>query len=221
MGSSKTSLCLRTKYNNMKKNVKKKFAEEKNYLRCTGGGPSINVDISSTDNTIKEMLGDTVTGFVSNYDADSDKHNPANDVATEDFQEELIIEYVGETEPTVNSEESCEKSINDSMKITLMPETPTTNSTHWSKYNTVKLKRPKSSELRLKNDEKNIQKKVSTWALSKTELVELQRKCFLEEHQLKLQHMQEKHELHMNIQKEDWEIEKKILLLEKEKHMFK
>lgn len=91
MGCSKTSITLRTKYNNMKKNVKKKFAEEKNYLRCTGGGPAIKIDISNTDNTIKEMLGDTVTGFVSKYDADTLDNDEVGD---ENFQEQFIIEYV-------------------------------------------------------------------------------------------------------------------------------
>uniref|UniRef100_A0A6P7GY29 Regulatory protein zeste n=1 Tax=Diabrotica virgifera virgifera TaxID=50390 RepID=A0A6P7GY29_DIAVI len=219
MGCSKTSLCLRTKYNNMKKNVKKKFAEEKSYLRCTGGGPSIKVDISNTDNTIKEMLGDTVTGFVSKYDADSDKHNLANDIATEEnIQEEFIIEYVDEAEPTVSSEGSCDNSTNESMKSTLMPETPTTSS-NWSKYNAAKLKTPKSLELKLKNDDKNIQKKISTWALAKADLVELQKKSFLEEQQLKLQHMQEKHDLYMAIQREEWEIKKERLLSGQEKNV--
>lgn len=118
-----------------------------------------------------------------------------------------------DTEPTLNSGRSCEYNDNDSTKITLQPETPKTNSTDWSKYNSTKLKKPKSSELRLpKSEGKNIQQKISTWALSKTELVELQKKCFLEEHQLKLRHMQEKHELFMDIQKKEWEIKKKIML---------
>ncbi|KAK5646026.1 hypothetical protein RI129_004490 [Pyrocoelia pectoralis] len=57
--------------------------------------------------------------------------------------------------------------------------------------------------------------KLGKWADKKKDLADLQRKCFLEEHKLKLQHLAEKHQQYIALQEKESE---QRLKLEKEKH---
>lgn len=76
----------------------------------------------------------------------------------------------------------------------------------WSKYTPAKLREKKARELILPRE--NVKDKISAWALSKAQLVEAQKEAFKEEHKIKMQHMQEKHEMQMRILCEEWELKK-------------
>lgn len=62
---------LRTKYENLKKRTKKKYADHKTYITTTGGGPSKDIMITSTDDDIHEIIGTQLTGLSSEFDDDA------------------------------------------------------------------------------------------------------------------------------------------------------
>ncbi|CAH1099326.1 unnamed protein product [Psylliodes chrysocephalus] len=61
---------LRRKYDNLKKRTKKKYADEKLYMRRTGGGPPKIINIDSVDQSLKDILGSHITGMESEFDDD-------------------------------------------------------------------------------------------------------------------------------------------------------
>lgn len=69
--SSRTAAVLKNKYENIKSNVKKQYAEEKLYSRGTGGGPAKLFPISSVSNTVGELLQSKMTGEKTIYDSDN------------------------------------------------------------------------------------------------------------------------------------------------------
>lgn len=80
----RTSLTLKHKYENIKRQVKKQYADEKSYHTGTGGGPSksfsyINPTIVSS---IGDMLQNKMTGEPSVYD--SDKPNEILEMSLKD-----------------------------------------------------------------------------------------------------------------------------------------
>lgn len=62
---------LKEKYNNLKKNTKKKFAIEKMNISKTGGGSYTPISVTDIDLMIKEILGPQVSGLQNSYDCDS------------------------------------------------------------------------------------------------------------------------------------------------------
>ncbi|XP_055917300.1 uncharacterized protein LOC129949704 [Eupeodes corollae] len=71
----RSSIVLKTKYENLKKRTKQNFASEKRKLYQTGGGPQeINTDV--LDKTILDLLGDQAQGLPSVYDnaIENEKH---------------------------------------------------------------------------------------------------------------------------------------------------
>lgn len=97
-GDFKECSCLRTKFNNMKKVSKKKFAEERKFIKGTGGGPKIEVNITDTENEIREILGDTLTGFQSEFDNDRELEiiNKENENPEESVVHQLEVENCDE-----------------------------------------------------------------------------------------------------------------------------
>lgn len=69
--TTRTAAALKTKYKNMKKRSKQKFADEKCNVKGTGGGPAKVVQVDSTDVQILQLLGERMTGRVSEFDQDS------------------------------------------------------------------------------------------------------------------------------------------------------
>lgn len=67
----RTSLVLRKKYENIKKRTKRKYADERKYIRGTGGGPNVESTFTSVDSEIKEMLGVRLKGNESEFDGDA------------------------------------------------------------------------------------------------------------------------------------------------------
>lgn len=67
----RTADILKNKYINLKRKVKKQYAEEKVYHRGTGGGPSKSFLASSAAVSIGEMLQNKMTGEMPIYDSDA------------------------------------------------------------------------------------------------------------------------------------------------------
>uniref|UniRef100_A0A1Y1KEI1 Regulatory protein zeste n=1 Tax=Photinus pyralis TaxID=7054 RepID=A0A1Y1KEI1_PHOPY len=56
-GQGRDAKTLRSKYENIKKVSKKKFANEKRYLNATGEGPAKKIITTDVDEQIEELLG--------------------------------------------------------------------------------------------------------------------------------------------------------------------
>lgn len=67
----RTHQVLKNKYENIKKRAKQKFADNKNYMKGTGGGPSKEIVMTTTDTQIHEILGTQLTGLCSQFDNDA------------------------------------------------------------------------------------------------------------------------------------------------------
>ncbi|KAL1493681.1 hypothetical protein ABEB36_009376 [Hypothenemus hampei] len=63
---------LKTKYDNLKKITKKKYASIKLHLRGTGLGPPTIAVMTATEKDIQELLGSQVTGLISEFDNDAE-----------------------------------------------------------------------------------------------------------------------------------------------------
>ncbi|KAK9739322.1 Myb/SANT-like DNA-binding domain [Popillia japonica] len=63
---------LKKKYENIKKRVKKQYAEEKCYARRTGGGPPKQSIFNEVDTAVKEILGTRIEGRLSEFDGDAE-----------------------------------------------------------------------------------------------------------------------------------------------------
>ncbi|XP_031345540.1 uncharacterized protein LOC116172463 [Photinus pyralis] len=61
---------IKGKYENLKKNAKKKFATEKRNVYKTGGGVDKPVLITETDQKIKEIIGISLEGLINQFDSD-------------------------------------------------------------------------------------------------------------------------------------------------------
>lgn len=62
---------LKSKYENFKKRTKQKFADQKKYVKGTGGGPEKDIIVTTTDNDIYEIIGSQLTGHSSEFDDDT------------------------------------------------------------------------------------------------------------------------------------------------------
>lgn len=62
---------LKEKYNNLKKETKRKFALEKSNASKTGGGPFTPIKVTDVNLAIKNILGEQVSGLQNSYDCDS------------------------------------------------------------------------------------------------------------------------------------------------------
>lgn len=67
----RTAIILKNKYNNIKRNVKKQYADEKAFHRGTGCGPTKSFTSSSQAMEVGEMLQVKMTGEPPEYDSDN------------------------------------------------------------------------------------------------------------------------------------------------------
>ncbi|KAK9693290.1 hypothetical protein QE152_g34326 [Popillia japonica] len=106
---------------------------------------------------------------------------------------------------------------------------------NWSKYTPDMLRTPKPTALKSvlppKGNQKNtdscrrqqkqcgLTTKLQKWASEKAEFASMQKNCLLEEHRLKLCHLQEQHTLQQELQKQEFQFRQKLLLEEHNKKM--
>jgi len=67
----RTAIILKTKYENIKRNVKKQYAAEKSFSRGTGGGPVKQFYETSIAATVGDILKNKLTGESLYYDSDN------------------------------------------------------------------------------------------------------------------------------------------------------
>lgn len=65
------AMALRKKYENIKKNTKKKIADNKCYNRGTGGGPPKEENFTEVDRDVEEILGERAHGHESEFGGDA------------------------------------------------------------------------------------------------------------------------------------------------------
>ncbi|KAK4878081.1 hypothetical protein RN001_010587 [Aquatica leii] len=188
------AITLRRKYENMKKRSKKKYADEKKYVTGTGGGGPLKSNFNEMDETMKNILGERMTGMHSVYDDDADNC----------FDSEVIIDNYGDNEVIESSpiEETAEindhtynkNDIADNTNITTsdIPSTSTTHST------ISRIRKPKKKV--------SSQEKWFEVGTKKIEVLNLQLQHLEKEHQLKMDHLHIEHKLRVEV----LEIEKKI-----------
>lgn len=190
---------LKEKYNNLKKRTKQKWAEEKKLVLQTGGGsykPPLDTEM---DNTIKDILGEQLTGLSNDYDSDK------NVISQEPGQEPeaIIIEEIIEVnEPSCltnnNISEDCVTEKIDNISDDTFENTLRTKR-DWTSYTTKDLKTPVSQKLKRKAETRTkrlYQTKMTKKVLTSNEVliekkkiafVNLQKEKFLEEHTLKME----------------------------------
>ncbi|XP_063901370.1 uncharacterized protein LOC135120982 [Zophobas morio] len=76
----RTSRNLKDKWTNLKKTAVCNFAHDKKYARGTGGGPSKGPTETSVDATVREILGDRLTGLPAVCDNDDVEITNRNEI---------------------------------------------------------------------------------------------------------------------------------------------
>lgn len=71
MENPRSALVLKNKYDNIKRNIKKQYADEKAFHQGTGGGPAKSFTDTSLGITVGELLQTKMTGEPSIYDSDN------------------------------------------------------------------------------------------------------------------------------------------------------
>ncbi|KAI4457563.1 hypothetical protein MML48_7g00015983 [Holotrichia oblita] len=230
---------LRNKYENIKKRTKKKLSDQKKDIFGTGGGPSEGIIISGVEKDIEDILGTQLTGLPSEFDNDVSQPIIISNILNQDLEvcEAAIssnstnIEFIStmETLDVASTHENVEIGNN---RIEL-----SNNDVNWSKYTPDMMRTPKSTPLKRKlpqipkekkgdmlkhqhpKKSQGLNTKLETWALAKSELAALQKECFLEKHRQDLEHLADQHKLKQQLQIEEFELRKKIMLEEHAKKL--
>jgi len=84
----------KNKYENVKRNVKKQYAEEKTFSRGTGGGPTNVFQGTSIASRVGKILQTRMTGETSIYDSDTSNLQYCNTELETDMLEHQFIEPV-------------------------------------------------------------------------------------------------------------------------------
>ncbi|KAJ8911548.1 hypothetical protein NQ315_012801 [Exocentrus adspersus] len=150
---------LRRKYENIKKRTKKRYADEKVYLKGTGGGPTKHIKFNSVDESVKSILGTRVTGKASEFDDDHEINTDDREnripvilsplvVHIPEAEEHNVLEIVDDVSLCIESGtkeaevsqtgftlQGCSETRNESVKQA---------SKDWSKYDPAMLQQPRS-----------------------------------------------------------------------------
>lgn len=66
---------LRAKYENIKKNLKRKYGDYRRSLYKTGGGPSQHIHLTHEEEIVMELVGPSVKGLPPRFDSDKVNHS--------------------------------------------------------------------------------------------------------------------------------------------------
>ncbi|KAF5277525.1 hypothetical protein FQA39_LY18479 [Lamprigera yunnana] len=209
-GTLRDCRTLRRKYENIKKRSKKAFAEEKLFQRGTGGGPKIPSKITNLEEIVKDMLGSQVTGLPTEFGGDSE--DMVFEVVPDEGEEDYKMS--NDTQPSSSQEVYKDWSKYTPSRL----RQPQSNSLTHSAIELKILedtgsssKSPKSNRLP-KKQKKTSEAAWTELGVAKLELLELQKNLMLneaekkeerdaEESRVKLEFMQEEHEMKMKILK--------------------
>lgn len=123
-GTGRTSKMLRSKWDSLKKTTKKEYAEYKQRLYKTGGGPPADLKLHKISDKVLSIIGVAATGTTSRFDSD--------------FVEE------NETNPKLQK-----SNINE---VPFILEHAEVRTCSWEAWNPQQLREPKSTALQLPND---------------------------------------------------------------------
>ncbi|KAL1489211.1 hypothetical protein ABEB36_014144 [Hypothenemus hampei] len=177
---------------------------DSSHLNKTGGGRLDVEELTHNEDKLQALLGERLTGFESSFDSDSHpKRRRSQEPSTSRDDDSVNVDSM---------EDSTEELLKDQR-------------TDWSKCTPAQLKTPKSSSLmshekdkvKESGGKKTAKDKITLWALSKVELVELQKNSFLEEHKLKLKIMEDKAKKEMEVMERESRLRIEILELQKQK----
>ncbi|XP_049302055.1 myb/SANT-like DNA-binding domain-containing protein 3 [Bactrocera dorsalis] len=128
---------LRTKYYNMKKELKKKVAAEKRSCIATGGGPPLKISTNDIDVMLTSIIGsEQLEGMESVYDSD----NPFVRNKTED-----VIVSIDKAANNISAKQSQDGS--EEFEDIKNTSNTATTSKNWSTYTPADLKAPKCKKL--------------------------------------------------------------------------
>ncbi|XP_072384633.1 myb/SANT-like DNA-binding domain-containing protein 3 [Diabrotica undecimpunctata] len=74
-GTGRTAKMLRSKWDSLKKSIKKEYADYKQQLYKTGGGPKRDLGLNNASNRIVAIIGVGATGTISQFDSDFGMQN--------------------------------------------------------------------------------------------------------------------------------------------------
>lgn len=234
----RNSESLRNKYVNLKKRTKTKFSNYKKSMYKTGGGPYTAIDIDDTDTIIKEIIGNQLTGFQSEFDSDA-THSSHYDEFCSDQKKKSNEEH--EQIIVLIDNETCNSGNNDYINISLENESEVnktnlktqsisesntekvdhqlkSNYQNWSESTPKKLKTVTSQNLQTPKKGNDLKNKLKQWVKSKEETQLLRHRCEVNLHLLKLKHMEQKQQLFI---KHEEELHKQKLRLNEEEHEIK
>ncbi|XP_050309771.1 uncharacterized protein LOC126745806 isoform X1 [Anthonomus grandis grandis] len=123
-----------------KKRSKQKFADEKTYLRGTGGGPVKPKIIDDIDKQVKEIIGTQMTGFDSEFDGDS-KYGNMQMETPEGSRFNISDSELPNEDIEQMEEDGKDSNDEDSLLSAALP-------TNWNKITPEKLRTPKSKPLK-------------------------------------------------------------------------
>ncbi|XP_036347966.1 myb/SANT-like DNA-binding domain-containing protein 3 [Rhagoletis pomonella] len=226
-GAPRSAKNLRTKYLNLKADMKKRSADQKKYAYGTGGGPSREPAASSIDILLSEILPEKqVQGMESKYDNDFlpfDKHSADLDhsVGTDPQQRNVQSEQVVQSQTM--KEEDCviddmgmrEQSTSKRLRASTPNHTTEKDDYEpWEHYTPMQLKTPKNKKLCTES----VNRKHTSWAKLagiKSKWTEIKLKEEVEfakiEHTLRITQMKEVHELQKQFASEKHALEMRIL----------
>ncbi|XP_039969044.1 myosin-3-like, partial [Bactrocera tryoni] len=212
-GCRRSAKILKKKYLNLKREVKKRVAEDKRSLYLTGGGPPSKKLLTELDEKLLTVLHEKqVSGMQSVYDNDVIAVNIDESVILEENTLESIVDFENTTE------EENYKGINESDNVTLNVE----SNELWNKYDPSKLKTAKNSKLKFEENPQRSAK--NAWAKLEDmkakwtdEKYEAEIKIIYAKHEQRMKLLEESNNLSTNLMKEKHDLEMKILAVDLER----
>ncbi|XP_050337887.1 myb/SANT-like DNA-binding domain-containing protein 3 [Bactrocera neohumeralis] len=145
---------LRTKYYNMKKELKKKVAAEKRSCIATGGGPPLKISTNDIDVMLTSIIGsEQLEGMESVYDSD----NPFVRNKTED-----VIVSIDKAANNISAMQSQDGS--EEFEDIMNTSNTATTSKNWSTYTPADLKAPKSKKLIIDESQRKEKNTSTSWS---------------------------------------------------------
>lgn len=89
----RTIKALKSKFDNMKKTVKKKVAAIRSKTSGTGGGKKKDIYLTWADERLLELMGTRASGLPSEYDEDGGKKNTAYMLKLSNWEEFHLFNY--------------------------------------------------------------------------------------------------------------------------------
>uniref|UniRef100_A0A1Y1KC08 Regulatory protein zeste n=1 Tax=Photinus pyralis TaxID=7054 RepID=A0A1Y1KC08_PHOPY len=221
-GQGRDAKTLRSKYENIKKVSKKKFANEKRYLNATGEGPAKKIITTDVDEQVKELLG---TGMESMVDDDCEE----SDIV--DIEElELLSNATVLMEKNTPAAPKADDVIVvcDTQNLENRLILPSTSKVDWGSHTAASLRTPRSKPLVVKKGETSssgkkpvLRDRMNIWAANKAEKQMEEKQCLQELHEVRLEILRderkfksEEHQLRMEHLKEIHALNKEMKLAE-------